>query len=132
MHLRPPGFPGALGVGDIVTMRATEHSLFLIGCDPVFRSSGTVVPVLRARDVRHPPIGSVPTLETIHFEGPDARAHITYDDESILIPDVYTERPVEYRSAVGVRRAQIRVIVSDRNWVGRIHQIEHNQPVQIA
>ena len=57
-----------------------------------------VIPVLHARDIRHPVVGSVPAVEPVHFQERQARDHIADHDEAVVVADVDSERTVEVRS----------------------------------
>src|SRR5215469_6203441 len=56
------------------------------------RAFRSVVVVLHARDVRDTPVVSVPSVEAIHAEEPDARVGIADHDQAIAVPDVDAER----------------------------------------
>src|SRR5664279_199342 len=55
----------------------------------------TILPVLRRRDVRHPPVVAVPSVEAIHVQRPEARRDVADHDEAIRIAHRDTPRAIE-------------------------------------
>src|ERR1041384_7249729 len=54
----------------------------------LLQSIGTVVPVLRARDVGHAPLVAVPSVEAIHLERPESGHEVRADDETVGVADL--------------------------------------------
>src|SRR6185437_1123439 len=77
----------------------------------------TVVVVLHTRDVRHSEIVTVPSLESIHAEQPETRAHVGERDEAVVVPNVDAERALLH--AYGALPAVVRRAPED----GLVHAI---------
>src|SRR5689334_7167517 len=50
------------------------------------------IPILHARDVRHPDVVTIPAVEAIHLEQPEPRSHVRQYDKPVIVANVHTER----------------------------------------
>src|SRR5262245_4346053 len=55
------------------------------------RAFRPIIPVLRARTVRHSPLMTVPAIEAIHGENPETGIHVADCDQSVCVPDFHAE-----------------------------------------
>src|ERR1051326_7433407 len=103
---------------------------------------GTMIPVLHARDVRHSVIVAIPSLEAVHAEQPESRAHIGEGHEAIVVPDVDAKCALfdagrALPTVVGIAPESMLVLaltgepVADRLWILRVGEIEHLQAVLV-
>src|SRR5579862_5249506 len=65
---------------------------------------GAVVPVLRAGNVRQPPVLALPPLVAVHLEEPEARVRIADGDEAVGVAHLDAERALHHARAGPVRR----------------------------
>src|SRR2546430_2932146 len=56
--------------------------------DLLRRPLGSVVPVLHARDIRHPPLVSIPAVEPVHVKRPESGAEIARHDHPVGVAHV--------------------------------------------
>src|SRR5436309_10108732 len=77
------------------------------------RALRTVVPILHARDIRHPVVVAVPAVEAVDLEGPEAGPHVGDHHQPVVVPHIYTERALHHAGALPavVRRAAETVLV---------------------
>src|SRR5207247_10963612 len=103
------------------------------------RARRAVIPVLRLRDVRHPPIVAVPAVEAIHAECPEAGVGVADDDQAVRVPDLHAEGALHDARAFPLREATesrlvlalAGVIPADRPRVGWIDHVEDLQAVLV-